>query len=370
MQLVEFLKSEGVSDDEILTASSLAAFGALVSPEIDICIIDIRIPAYDGAPAEKNGLGVLQTLAAQAGSQAKSLAISAYPEEFEDIRGRFESQGCILANYHEASTWQGALRVLLLQAAAKESFDFLIFTALREERTPYSSLADGDAAISTRDGVTRFDIAISGRKGSIIELPRMGLVDAAIAAGRCIQLYSPKIVAMSGICGGFSNNATLGQLLVADPVYEYQSGKWTDDGFKSEPYQVPMQETLRTRIWELIQGEDLLFELEAGFRGDRPSKVTRPAVAPFTSGSAVIASSEYMENVSTYHRKVAGMDMEAYAVCRAAHLSGDNLPAFVAKVVVDLADGDKNDELHKYGCHISAEFVVRAIRSFFSSLSE
>ncbi|GAA5064304.1 hypothetical protein N0B44_06050 [Roseibacterium beibuensis] len=365
-QLVEFLDEEGVSKSELLIADNLVDFGQMLSSEIDICIIDIRIPAFSGGTPDVNGLGILQRLASHSSGQIKSLAISSYPEEFENIRGKFESQGCILANYHEPDTWKGALRVLLLQCAARERFDFLIFTALSEERAPFSTLGDGEVVPSTRGGVTRFDIVIKGRRGAIIELPRMGLVDAAITAGKCIQLYSPKIVAMSGICGGFSNNAALGQLLIANPVYEYQSGKWSDDGFKAEPYQVPLPEKLRALIWGSIESNNMLADLEAGWCGDRPQKFSKPCIAPFTSGSAVIASESYINSVSQFHRKVAGLDMETYAIYRAAYLAGDNIAVFSAKVVVDLADGEKNDTLHKYGSHISAKFVTKIIENFFS----
>ncbi|WP_460272477.1 5'-methylthioadenosine/S-adenosylhomocysteine nucleosidase family protein [Celeribacter sp. ULVN23_4] len=364
-QLVGFLKTEGVPEGDIKIARNLAEFGSKLTEEIDICIIDIRIPAYEGAEPHLNGLGILQQLAGSSGGHVKSLAISAYPEEFENIRQRFESQGCILASYHEPATWQGALKVLLLQSAAREKFDFLIFTALREERVPYATLLEGEGGISTRGGVTRFDVEIEGKRGAVIELPKMGLVDAAVTAGKCIQSYSPKLVAMSGICGGFSGNALMGQLLVADPVYEYQSGKWTGDGFKAEPYQIPIQEKLRAVIWGLIESEDILASLEDGWQKNRPSCPAVPKMAPFTSGSAVIANKEFMENVSQYHRKVAGLDMEAYAIYRSAHLSGSGTAVFAAKVVVDLADAKKDDSLHEYGSHISAKFVTKVIREFF-----
>ena len=364
-KVVKFLQDEGLKKDDILVARNLVDFGKMLSEEVDICVIDIRIPAYDGAEPNQNGIGILQALASRPNSRVKSLAISAFPDEFEKLRPIFEKQGCIIANYHQEDTWKGALKVLLLQRAAKETFDFIIFTALREERTPYNLLADEEGTISTRDGVTRYDISIGGKSGSVIELPRMGLVDAAIIAGRCIQLYSPKLVAMSGICGGFSKNAQLGQLLVADPVYEYQSGKWTSDGFRSEPYQIPLSEKLRTVIWAILEEDGILQSLEEGWRHDRPSKVSDPLVAPFTSGSAVIANAEHLENVSQFHRKVAGLDMEAYAVYRAAHLSGTSPNVFCAKVVVDLADQDKDDSLHRYGSHISARFVTNVVREFF-----
>ena len=72
-------------------------------------------------------------------------------------------------------------------------------------------------------------------------------------------------------------------------VYEYQSGKWSTDGFLQEPYQVPTAQTTITSLAALLNKEDLLAQLEAGFRGTRPTQQHAPAVGVFTSGSAVIA---------------------------------------------------------------------------------
>ena len=40
---------------------------------------------------------------------------------------------------------------------------------------------------------------------------------------------------------------------------------------------------------------------------------------------------------------------------------------FAAKTVVDLADPNKDDKYHEYGCAISARFVVKALGKFLAS---
>ena len=215
-----------------------------------------------------------------------------------------------------------------------------------------------------QSGITRYDIKLGNLSGSVIELPQMGLIDSSIMAAKCIDRYAPKVVAMSGICAGFPSQAEMGQLLISKVAYEYQSGKWTTDGFQAEPYQIPMSEKLRSSVSPLLESNDLIYELEDGWRRDRPQSTHPPKLALFTSGSAVIADSRFLQQVSTHHRKVAGLDMEVFGIHRAAYLSTQNPDVLCAKVVVDLADTEKNDDIHAYGCYVSSRFVLKTIRHY------
>lgn len=364
--IVTFIKSLGVLEENILTATTLTEFSSKLGPDIGVCVIDIRIPAYHGAAPEQNGLGMLQLLESSSNGKVKLLAISAFPEEFDDIRSKFERQGCVLADYNNKDVWQNALRILILQSMAQVKFDFLIFVALQKERSPYLAFPELQGRAINRDGLTCYDIVLNGKTGSVIELPRMGLVDAAITAAKCIDKYSPVFVAMSGICAGFKGNAEMGQLLISELAYEYQTGKWVKDGFKAEPYQVPISERLRLQIRSSLDNGDVTLNLENGWRGSRPSSVTHPKVAIFTSGSAVIADKSFMNQVAERHRKVSGLDMEVYAIHRAAHLSRTTPDVLCAKVVVDLGDSKKDDSIQDYGCYVSARYVLESIKVYFA----
>jgi adenosylhomocysteine nucleosidase len=365
-EIVRFVENLGVAPADILTAIDMADFMGKFDENIGICVIDLRLPAYDGGGPDLNGIGVLQVVDKKGGGRVKLLAISAYPEEFANIRGQFESRGCLLVNYNQRDVWQSVLKQMIVQAKAEETMDFVIFCALRAERTAYTLLPEIETTPVFKDNVTRLDVAIGSAKGTVVELPRMGLVDAASIVGACIEKYKPKVVAMSGVCAGFIERAELGQLLVSELAYEYQSGKWTDEGFSQEPYQIPISEKLRIVVRELLETpDDLLAKLETGWKGDRPGKMSMPKLAAFTSGSAVIASEKFIAQVANHHRRVSGLDMEIYAVQRAAHTARCAPEALCAKVVVDLADGDKNKRLQPYGSFVSANFIVTALRAYF-----
>ena len=170
---------------------------------------------------------------------------------------------------------------------------------------------------------------------------------------------------MSGICGGFTDNVKLGQLLVSKMAYEYQSGKWTDDGFKQEPYQVSTDQNTLTNLSIMIDQDDFLKELEEGYSATKPDEPTPPIFSIFTSGSAVVASKELLTNIQNHHRKSGGLDMEIFAIHRATELSINKPLCICAKTVVDLCDSNKDDDLHIYGSYISAKFIILAIKNHY-----
>ena len=335
-----------------------------------MCVIDLRIPSFDGAPPNQNGIGILQSVDRKSGGRIKVIAISSFPEEFEDLRTQFESRGCILADYADEATWKSALKTVLVQDEGRDQLDFLIVCALESEALPYQGIADINPRSIRKGGLSRVDITVSGRNGAVIYFPRMGLVDAAISASVAMDRFRPSLVAMSGICAGFSGKVELGQILIAEVCYEYQTGKWSNDGFSQEPYQVPASNAVLGVIKHVIGDDELLGRLEAGLpkKYQRPTLRIDPTTAVFTSGSAVIANHDYMAQIATHHRKVSGLDMEAYALYRAASLSHAKPAFFCAKTVVDLGGESKNDDLQAYGCFVSAKLVVEVIQRHFHEI--
>lgn len=363
-EISRYLIKSGVSKESIIFAENMSDFAASMNLDIGLFIIDFKLPNFDNGEILQNGRAILESIIKSGKQDALLLAISSYPSEFQELRELYESHGCILADYANKKSWQSTLDHLLIQLKKTIKFDFIIFCALQDERNPYIALIKGKQV--NRGGVDCYDVEIDGKKGSVVLLPQMGLVNAAVIAGVCIDRYKPAVVGMSGICGGFGNNVSKGQLLVSSMSYEYQSGKWAQDGFKQEPYQVNTDHLTLTELKVLANEGDLLSKLEEGFSGKRPSDPQKPKVGVFTSGSAVIADSAVLAEIENIHRKVSGLDMEIFAVHRAAELSIGRPKCVCAKTVVDLCDNSKNDDLHLYGSYISAKFMIKAIRRLFT----
>lgn len=365
--IASHIKARGILAENIIYARNMTDFAAQLNADIGLFIIDFKLPSLDDGAASQNGKAILEAIVKAGKHDALLLAISSYPDDFPELRTIYEAQGCILADYSKMAGWKSTLDHLLIQLKKNLKFDFVIFCALLEERNPYITLISGNQV--TRGGIDCYDISIGKKKGTVILLPQSGLVNAAVTASLCIDRFKPSVVGMSGICGGFKDRARLGQLFVSSMVYEYQSGKWASDGFRHEPYQVATDHMTLIELRALINIDGLIGELEAGFSGNRPSVAQKPEVGIFTSGSAVIADKQYITQIEKIHRKVNALDMEIFAVQRAAELSPQKPPCICAKTVVDLCDESKSDDLHSYGSYISAKFLIKAIGNFFLKCS-
>lgn len=363
VKITEHLLKRNVVESDIILARNMTDFAANLSSDIGLFIIDFKLPSIDNGAVSQNGEAILEIIIKAGKNDSLLVAISSYPDEFPRLREKYEANGCILADFSNPEGWQSTLDHLLVQLNKNSRFDFVVFCALQEERNPFILLSKGKQVV--RNGVDCYDLVVNGKKGTVVLLPQMGLVNAAIVAGLCIDRFRPSVVGMSGICGGFEGRAQMGQLFVSSMAYEYQSGKWSSDGFRHDPYQVPTDHITLTHLRALINREGLIADLENGFSGLRPHIASKPEIGIFTSGSAVIADQEYLEQIQSVHRKVNTLDMEVFAIHRAAQLSSCRPPCICAKTVVDLCNHEKKDDLHPYGSYVSAKFLLEAIGDFF-----
>ncbi|UCI21964.1 response regulator [Mesorhizobium sp. B2-1-8] len=353
------LSKKGVKDAAIHRVKTVAQFASIGGSSPDLCILDIRMPGVEGGESRSSGREILKMLDYSGHIRVPVLAITAFPEEADNCRDDFAARGCIIYDFDRQEMWSQALDIFLAQARDRGRYDFIIFTALEKERRGF--LSDGRVKIEslTRYGIDLWDFELDGRSGTIVLMPRMGLVVAATLVSRVLDQYAPRVVAMSGICAGNGDHSKLGQLLVADMCWEYQSGKWLDDLFEAEPYQANITPATKLAISKIMEDPLLLTHLEAEYTGKfRPAERSSPKIAPFATGSAVIASEKRLGSIRLQHRKFAGLDMEIFGFYVASELSGHQLQTFAAKVVVDDATNTKGDSLHEYGSFVSAKFVL------------
>jgi adenosylhomocysteine nucleosidase len=360
-----------VHRSNIHRAEDLAQLTDIVRRDIDLCIIDLKMPNLKGGHERNVGREILSMLEYGGKRTCPVLAITAFAEEAEELRDEFASRGCIIFDYQAKSIWKRALEIYVSQARDRGRYDFIIFAALDKERAAFRSDGKLDVKSVVRHGVDHWDCEISGRPGTIVKLPRMGLVNASSVVSKVMTLYAPRVTAMAGICAGIGKDAALGQLLITDVCWEYQSGKWYKDAFLAEPYQVSVSQDTRVILEKILDDDTLLKRLETNFNGKhRPSEVSKPRLALFATGSAVISSEKRLKSIASQHRKVSGIDMEIFGFHQAMEVCGHKGFSFSAKTVVDRADEQKGDELHEYGASISAQFVISTLENIYQRADE
>jgi nucleoside phosphorylase len=187
----------------------------------------------------------------------------------------------------------------------------------------------------------------------------MGMPAAAVLATKMILRFAPEVVAMPGIAAGVRGTVEIGDVMVADPAWDYGSGKWVDrdgiPGFETAPHQVGISPAVRTALTLLAEDALTLTRIQTEWQGDPSPTRLQVRIGPVASGAAVLADRENVQRILAQNRKAIGVEMEAYGVYVAAQEAAFPAPEAVAiKAVVDFADATKGDTQQRYGAFVSA----------------
>ena len=262
----------------------------------------------------------------------------------------------------------------------KMTADVLIICALRspeleavkrlpwqwEPETPFdevSFISKGQLRCGTRD-VTVIAAAA----------PRMGMVASGVLAAKLISVLEPELCLMPGICAGLSGRVSLGDVIFADPVWDYQAGKRTVDSaggarFEMAPHQLQSAPELRAIAEQLAEDRAALRSIKDAW----PQRLTQELalrIGPVASGSAVVADAAFAKRVSEQQRSALGLEMELYGVSSACAMAGARRPLFAGvKAVCDLADEEKNDDFQSYASYASASVLDQLVQRYFLARS-
>lgn len=123
--------------------------------------------------------------------------------------------------------------------------DVLVVTALPEELS--AAKATAGSTWRERDGCLWGSYRTTGGRELSVVLARPtamgGRVTGATAAA-LVDRLTPAAVAMCGVCAGNPASTALGDVVVAELVYGYDEGKWTERGFTGDHRQIPMDPDL------------------------------------------------------------------------------------------------------------------------------
>lgn len=350
--------TSAISQPNIIYAFNLTeARRQLISEQFDLIVFDMYLPDGTGSIHERDCSEELITEFSKGKNyKTEAIALTQFDiSELENIQS-FNVAGITLVKYDATENWKISLSHKIERISQRVNCDFLIFCALQKERNAFR---DTDCIIgNTRkvSGLDCLEIKIGNAFGLIIKPQRMGLVNMAIVATKAIELFQPKIVAMSGICAGVAGETKYLDLVVGNTCWEYQTGKWKDGEFRQEPYQVSLVHDLGIDLNQTTENIDILNAVRKGLFYSELNDFSI-IVAPISSGSAVIADEEMMSRIGTQQRKMAALEMEMYSLYEASQQSLCKPLYFGAKSVVDMGDASKGDHYHSAACLISARYV-------------
>lgn len=201
----------------------------------------------------------------------------------------------------------------------------------------------------------------------------MGLTAAAIATTQLIFQFRPRIVVMVGIAAGTrSGNKDFGDILVADPSVDYNSGKVVFENgvrdFLPDPYPIGLNARLRSIVQRYRAPSTLFNDIRRRWPGNVPEQENRLHLGPVGAADQVIDDESRVLEIQKNWRKLIGVEMETYGVYRACHEAPDPKPRFVSfKSVCDFAAA-KTDSWQDYASFTAAHFAVEFLKREWDAL--
>lgn len=263
--------------------------------------------------------------------------------------------------------------------------DVAIITALENPELDAVLNAAGGrtrwASIPLQDDPNRYyETAIetsSGRQLRIVAASpdRTGLTSSAILATKLLCTFRPKLLIMVGVAAGFDTQGiSVGNVLVADHVVDYGSGKLTLDQDGNEQFlATPSPAEITPRARQILASrkrddKQILWEIKNSFQGPKPNTDLNLIIGPLASGDLVIDSPKKVSDLLHLWRNMIGVEMEVYAVYQACHKALHPPPEyFCLKSVCDLGK-DKTDQWQSFAAFVSANYAFHLIRGPLESI--
>ncbi|MBD3008759.1 MULTISPECIES: hypothetical protein [unclassified Streptomyces] len=227
--------------------------------------------------------------------------------------------------------------------------DVVVLTALEVEYRAVRAHLEEVRPVQAERGAL-FELGVfreeSGERTVAIHMTGPGNPGAAASVERAAALFAPRAVLFVGVAGGVKDVA-LGDVVAADAVYDYETGKDTESGFW------PRQKTYQS-AYGLVQLARLVAAGDAWQRRVRPGDAAPRALAddaprarahvkPLAAGGRVVA--HHRSDVGLRLAASAGdalaVDMEGFGFLAGAYVN-QHLDALVVRGISDLL-GDKGE---------------------------
>ena len=363
-----------------LVVDAKNAIKSMCAEKFDLLILDLQIPDVLGEDAKNDGgIQLLQYIELNETifKPTVVLGITSHRDAYDHSFNFFQKRGwSLILGVDDQEHILSVLKTMKNHITTLDNkFDIVFITALPHteyeavmnlplEWKEHQEINDDNvyhtSSIVTSDGVSRSIIATS--------LPHMGIAAAAaVTASVCVK-FKPTLIVMTGICAGIENRVNLGDILVADPTWDWGSGKLTiADGcprFLSQPTQISLDPALRRKIQHLSTNNVYMNEIYASWTGTRPPHNPKVHIGPMATGAVVLEDPLTVDLIKTQNRATNGIEMEAFGVMVAAFHAGPNRPkVLIAKSVCDFANPEKNDAWQHYAAFTSAQFAYKFIKN-------
>lgn len=383
-EVQSLLSSAGRNID--VAANGLAARERLHETQYDLLVLDINLPFRDeDDPDRRGGMNLLieVTMSDRLIRPSHVVALTGFVDLRKEFEAKFNNGQWTIETYDRGDIgWRDRLKAKALyieksisQAGRSYETDLCVVTALpTPELDAVRKLPWKWEAPEALDSVTflyRGEYRCNGKSLSVAAAaaPRMGMVAAATLTQKLIHQLRPRILAMPGICAGIPGSCELGDVLVADPSWDWQMGKYFKEVLQSAPDQIAPPLAITQRFVLLKADRSFFIDLLEKFDGEKSKQIPELHIGPIASGSAVLADNATVDVIKAQHRKALGVDMELYGVFSAVRDYAGPKPLTIGlKSVCDHADHLKNDKYQKFASYMAAQTLRSFVEQYTNQL--
>ncbi|MFM6829721.1 MAG: hypothetical protein ACKOVA_05210 [Novosphingobium sp.] len=357
----------------------------------DLVVIDLTLPLKFGKTASLENTEMLleEIFAGEEGVKAPAdvLGISRDPDVLETVSTTIGQHIMACIREDVDGLWKAAFEAKVRYAIrartarqlvlnSSHGIDVLIITALDKEAQPYKDIFEFEPS-EEFERAKSFTFAgrdSTMRSGILFAIGHAGQPPCGSMTQALLTQFRPKLVIMTGFCGGVADRVNFGDLVAFSSVAAWDYGKWeerdNEDGSKTSvfrprptPLAIP-EGQVRDVIRDLVAEEykpnaETLAAVSNSSSGKLTSWKLRLKAAG--SGSAVVTSLETLGMIVAHDEDIWAIDMESYALYFACRNTPVLRPDFVCiKGVADHCNGEKNSQYHT-PCSIASARLAHEI---------
>ncbi|ELB2048969.1 hypothetical protein QNZ80_004267 [Vibrio parahaemolyticus] len=375
---------ESIRNNVDIAKSKSSAQKAFAEKTYDVAFVDLALPRYDNEdPFPCEGVNLVREINEfdWFKSPKRILAITQHSELENEYSDLLKELGVTL-HYHDGTGSIAEIVRYQYETISKVNqqldynCDVLIIVALDEEAEPiindkqFNWFRNNNFILEDINIRSSF-LSISGenKKVSLVVLPRMGLVSSAITTSRVVNEIRPRYVLMPGICAGIEGEVKIGDIIVANTSWEWQTGKWKGDKFAIEPYQISINQKMVGRFEKMLE-TSILDDLWKNTENNRPENKPTCHFGPVVSGSSVISNTNKVTELKEQHRKLIGIEMEIFGVYAACTQSNVDTEFIGFKSVCDYGNEQKGDSYHSYCAEICGKLCSNFVEFILNNCNK
>lgn len=196
---------------------------------------------------------------------------------------------------------------------------------------------------------------VSGHSGDysiVLPVPTdMGIATAAIVTTKCISIFNPSYVFMTGIAAGIKSLSKIGDIIIADKAINYNEvveieKPDTTVRLKYMQNTISISSHLKSRLYLFLKSEQIK-QISSHKTLLQLKREVSFHFGMIVTGSGLIRNNQRIAQLTTDYHNIKGLDMETYGMYKAVEQSvKSNPPEFISiKAVSDFGDSTKHSEI-------------------------